>query len=68
MDQNFNYAEIANTSRVSHQISPSRLPQDALNAIKILDEVLEFTSTLNHKLMSELNRKAPIHLDLDKVQ
>lgn len=47
--------------------SLNHLPKEALEVMKLLDEVREFTSSIRNKLMSEFNHADPIHLKLDTI-
>lgn len=53
---------------IKEQIEGSRLPQDAIKALKILDEIESFTAQLRKKLMAEIRPGGNVvRLQLEEV-
>lgn len=54
--------------KIKEQLDPSKLPQEALQALKILDELEGFTAELRKKLMAEIRPGGNVvRIQLDEV-
>ena len=54
--------------KIKEQVDFNKLPEDAVQALKILDELESFTAELRKKLMAELRPGGNIiHLKLDDI-
>lgn len=49
------------------QIDETKLPQEALAVLKVLDEIENHTADLRKKLLAEFKTEKEIHLNLDDV-
>jgi hypothetical protein len=55
-------------TNIKEQVNTSKLPEDAVAALKILDELENFTAELRKKLMAEIRPGGNVvHLKLDDM-
>jgi hypothetical protein len=55
-------------TNIKEQVNTNKLPEDAVAALKILDELENFTAELRKKLMAEIRPGGNVvHLKLDDM-